>query len=337
MSNNMSEKTIDKKYLIQHYEKILNISGLTKSDIENALNSQSFRNFILQSTSGSSGPNPLIIPRSFEDITDIGIRVFKQVENYFNIPIKKIAMFGGISHQEAARNQIVGNVKINYYQADQLNELINFNPDIISCYPNILREIIAHKSIHLPALKAFKVGGEKLFKSDLINTFQLFPDVLIVEQYGCTELPALATRLFSASTTLSLDFQLVMVPYLLHQRRFSFLIPNQNGWHPIIAKDNFDKLLFKIPYFYDSGDEGFWESGKLLAVKRRVDKSHRYDYIIDKLLGCGCTNIQIDESQHKIYYSGKNQMEVEMIENKEFKLVKSSLKRLKSNKLPLVI
>lgn len=337
MSKNMPEKIIDKKYLIDNYDELLQISGLTKSNIENALESQNVRNYVLQSTSGSSGSKPLIIPRSFEDITDIGMRVFKQVDKYYKTSTRRIAMFGGISHEEAARHRIVEGIKINSYRTHQLNELIDFNPEIISCYPSILREIIANYSVKIPALKAIKVGGEKLFNNDLIKTFQRFPNILIIEQYGSTELPALATRLFLASTVLSSDFQLERVPYSLHQTRFTFLTPEQDGWYPIIAKDNFNKLLFKIPYFYDSGDDGFWESRKLMVVKRRMDKSQKYYSLIEKLLACGCTNVQINEAEKTIYYSGQISSEIESFQDNEFKRFKSTPKRLKSNKLPLVI
>jgi len=53
------------------------------------------------------------------------------------------------------------------FSLNQLTELQAFDPEVISCYPNIARELYRNSELSFPSLKAFKLGGEAVLEVDL--------------------------------------------------------------------------------------------------------------------------------------------------------------------------
>lgn len=87
-----------KKDLKEKYHDILKKGGLT---IEQ-LNAASTKNIIFQSSSGVTG-EPFLLPRTKQDIEDIVHRCFFNFyqKEYGKTP-SRIALFGGVSHTQAA-------------------------------------------------------------------------------------------------------------------------------------------------------------------------------------------------------------------------------------------
>ena len=75
---------VDKQYLINNYQYILERGKLDAKTIENLLNNRELNNpaIVIQSTSGSYD-KPLLIPRSRADIDNIALRIMAVFKNKF--------------------------------------------------------------------------------------------------------------------------------------------------------------------------------------------------------------------------------------------------------------
>lgn len=328
-------KILNREQLIDEYKTILTKGNLVKDGIDFKIENTD-KTIITQSTSGSRN-EPLTIPRSYNDVADIIYRFLSYYEIHFGCLPKKIAMLGGISHMKLTSSIQIKDTVIRFFNVDEIPEIVNWKPEIITCYPSILRELIARFSKNLKFIKAIKVGGEKLFPSDCEKIFEIAPHVLIIEQYGSTELPALALRAITQSN-FQFDGFHITVPFELQEKRFSYLDIHQEGWHPFIAKDNFPELLFKIDTYYDTGDEALWVNSKPTDFRRRNDKENDYWLSINHLLKAGFTNLQLDLDKLIIIsednvFVGKEYR----INDTNFLVRYGKPKRiLSSNKLPLV-
>jgi len=329
-------KILNRKLLQDEYNSILSESGLKKLgtgfkglDLEKTL--------VVQSTSGSQG-HPLLIPRLIDDVTDIALRVLKHYKSHFDEYPTKIGMIGGISHVEAATSLNVGRINIRHFDQDSFEDLLNWQPEVITCYPSVLRELIFLYGSNLKFVKAVKVGGEKLFPSDCERIFRISPGALVIEQYGSTELPALAIRSFSQASFKYEGIQ-IQKAFTLQKERFTFLEIPDSGWKPIIAKDNFSNLAFKLREYYDIGDEGYWKSGDLYDVRRATEPEFMYWETIERFLKMGFINAQISLSNSQITVHGDIQCNSELdIEGKIFSVKRGQVVRLtNSKKVPLVI
>lgn len=321
-------KIADKNYITENYRMILESGPMSHEDIQTFLRGEGLSDeIVVQSTSGSTG-EPLRIPRTRADVGDIARRVVAvYVKHYGSMP-DRIALFGGISHMEAAVKLKSGGLQMRSFEPGELRELVEFNPDVISCYPSVARELISTMD-SLPALKAIKLGGEPIFQSDINRLLARNKNLIVIEQYGSTEMPAVALRLFTAESR--------QAPYILQTERFSFL-PFKEGWSDIVVRDNFPDLLFSIGRFYDMGDEMRIEKGQGVEVRRRGDTNYHLRPIFEKLFESGCVNAQIDMEKNAVIYSGKTNLAEIEIEGKKIPLKEGAPIRLRpSNKMPLLI
>ncbi|MCP4474251.1 MAG: long-chain fatty acid--CoA ligase [Gammaproteobacteria bacterium] len=172
--------------VINQYQTCLQQGILTSNEIQNFLNGKQRHDLIIQQSSGSSSL-PLNIPRTTADINDIAMRVLTPYIKHYGIEPVRIALLGGISHSESAIKLQLKNSIIRYFTLDEYKLLDQFQPELISCYPSVMRELLSNPNLCLNAVKAFKVGGETLFPSDIKKIFSRWPNFLIIEQYGLTE------------------------------------------------------------------------------------------------------------------------------------------------------
>ncbi|RHX81452.1 hypothetical protein [Leptospira yasudae] len=323
---------VGKDYIKQEYLNILQSGKLTESEIESFLQRKPIgEDVIIQASSGSTS-EPLLIPRSKADVADIAKRVIRPYVEFYQSYPERIALFGGISHTEAAVKLQMGAISMRSFQLDEVDQLDGFDPHVISCYPSVVRELIDDSSVSLSNLKAIKLGGERIYLSDIKKIFQRFPGIFLIEQYGSTEMPAVALRTFTSAEDESV--------YVLQKERFSFQIPlESDGWHPLIVQDNFPDLLFPIGKFYDMGDDVFCKSGKILDVRRRGDRSFDFRDEVEQLLNLGLTNVQISTEQARVFYSGDSaNIGSYSIKGKTYSLLKQKLNRIHpSNKLPVLV
>lgn len=329
-------KIINRTQLENEFQTLLDLSGIVKMG-QNFKKDKLLHPIITQSSSGSRN-FPLLIPRSYNDILDIISRFLSHYQTYFNQSPKKVAMLGGISHMNATSSLQIDNLELRFVELSNLSEILTWKPEIISCYPSVLRSLILKFEKKLSFLKAIKVGGEKLFPADCENIFHLYPDLLIIEQYGSTELPALAFRSITKSNFTSWNFH-INLPFELQKKRFSYFKEYAHGWHPFIAKDNFHDLLLKIDAFYDTGDEALWENGLPIDFRRKSDSENDYGLTFNNLLRL-FISFQLNLNENVIYTDNQQiSCNSYQIHNSEYSVVhRHELVRIRSsNKLPLLL
>lgn len=276
---------------------------------------------VIQSSSGSSGV-PLLIPRSRNDILNIATRVWAPFVKKYQRPPARIALFGGISHSQAAMKLNLHEIKLQSFELHEIQQLIDFDPEVVSCYPSVLRELLTDCMDQLKSVKAIKLGGEYIFPADLEKVFRMLPDVIIIEQLGSTEMPALALRVFEKPGSLP--------AYELQKSRFSFHGLNDDGWQALIVRDDFEDRLFPIDAFYDTGDEVLLKDSKVIDIRRKNDPAFGWREQMNVLYGQGCVLLQINLQNKTILYTGN----LDLPEKMEFKGQDFHMKKQKPARIP---
>ncbi len=320
-------QVLSKEDLQNRYDQILEKSGLTREEVQSPSD-----DIVVQSSSGVTG-EPFLIPRSKEDVLDILERCFftHYRRKYRTLP-QRVAMFGGISHAQAALKLKIHGIDIRSFSLEEVDLLDTFEPDMLSAYPSIFRELIEEPNTRLSQLKAVKLGGERIFSADLEKIHKRFPGIPVLEQLGSTEMPGIATKCHENGV--------LSTSYILEKERFSFLFEDQDGWQDLIVRDHFPNQLFPIDEFYFIGDEALVVDSKILGVRRKGDVAFHYYPYIEELLRMGCTNVQWDLANKVLFYSGRIELQNRFsTDTMEFVTVKKTqLERIHpSNKLPLVI
>ncbi|MGH9805679.1 MAG: hypothetical protein ACRD9W_00175 [Terriglobia bacterium] len=285
---------------------------------------------LLQTSSGSTGA-PLIVPRLLADVADVFVRASRYFVRRHGHPPKRIAMLGGISHFGAAQHLSFNKVELVAFKAEEKDALRDFSPDVISCYPSILRELLHDKTLHLPDLKAIKLGGEKVFPSDVKKAAVKFAGVQLIEQYGSTEMPAVAFREHGQ--------QELRQGFEFETQRFRIAELGSDGWHELLVQDLWQPLLVRAEGYYRTGDEVLVHDGRVIDIRRIGDKSNAYFGAAEKLLAAGCVNVQFDLDADSLMYVGDAELPERVTANSRwFKTVNvEKIERLDgSNKLPLV-
>lgn len=318
---------LTKADLVARYSALVAGSTLTTRQKELVLAGEGSPEYILQVSSGTSGI-PLRIPRSHDDVGDIARRVAFPFVQAYGRPPSRIALIGGISHAEAALKLDLERMKVRSFAAEMLEEIRAFDPDVISTYPSILREILPQ--VLGESLLCVKLGGERIFMTDLERVFARKPDLLVIEQLGSTEMPAVALRAITSADRLP--------PYALQTTRFDFRMPASNGWHPLIVEDKYPNLLLPFGDFYDTGDELRWEGDNAYEVRRRNDPANELTDDFETLFRLGCETLQLDLTRRRLLYTGALHLPSHVvIGGREFESVVARPERiLPSNKAPLV-
>jgi len=286
---------------------------------------------ILLQTSGGSAGAPVIVPRLLPDVADVFVRASRYFVRRHGQPPKRIAMLGGISHFGAAQRLSFRNVELVAFEADAKAALREFNPDVISCYPSILRELLHDKTLELPELKAIKLGGERVFASDVKKAAARFAGVQLIEQYGSTEMPAVAFR-EHAPQEMRREFE-------FETQRFRIAELGPDGWHELLVQDLWEALLVRADGYYRTGDEVLVRDGRAVDIRRIGDRSNAYFDAAEALLAAGCVNVQFDLEAGRVIHVGDAELPERVNANSRwFETVKvDMIGRLDgSNKLPLV-
>ncbi len=321
---------LTKNSLFERYEEFLRNGGCSEKMIANILNqSTSKDDCFLQASSGRRG-NVIYIPRDKSDILDILKRVMKPFVNYYQTTPKRVALIGGISHNSINQNQFF-DIQFQSFNLDEINQLIQFEPDVIACYPSILRDLLFHHELNLQAIKAFKLGGEPLYPADLIKINEYCPQAITIEQFGSTEMPASAIRWFYPKQT--------KANYQLQDDRFDYKIDiTKSGWQKYILRDKFEQLMFNMRDYYDTGDDLNIENNQVIEFKCRQDPLYKFREEINDLYLQGCINLQFDLHNKMLFYQAPKSLPAYItIDNLDYQTIKSCLQRLpNSNKLALI-
>lgn len=330
----MTNLIINRDYIEQNYLDILK-NGLSDKQLQYYIKNSKFDDsVIVQESSGSSKGKPLLIPRSSVDIQNIYMRTLRAYLSHYKSPPKRIAMVGGVSHFQVAKNFEIQGTQFCSFDISDEEKLMAYSPDVLSCYPSIAREIVHHPKWIFPDLKCFKLGGETLLQIDLENINKKFPNIIVVEQLGSTEMPGMGFGVYT-------DFKLNgIVPEL---DRYSFRLTDSDDWQDLSVKDNFKNLLFPIGEFYNQGDEVIFNENRIKAIRRKDHPQNKYLDMITHLFKEGFEQIQIDLKESNIYFEifSKNKASLPKnisFENQNFSIIPRKCERLKhSNKLPFII
>lgn len=323
-------RVVGKDYLQSFLPAILERGALSADLIESLLFHETLheRGIIVQASSGSTG-QPLLIPRAESDIADIVRRVCTPILERFGRMPERIALVGGISHVQAATKLKSNVAALASFGPDQLQALASYDPVLLSCYPSIMRELLVRVG-QLPSLRAIKLGGERVFSADLRKIFKRFGDILVIEQYGSTEMPAVALRVHRPSGS---------SPYILQRERFSFLLNDGDGWQPLVVRDNFPAQLFPIGEFYDMGDDIRISDGQVVEVRRRGDPAADFYPDFERMLGSlGVVNVQVERSTLRVRVDGTLDPGTAKLGDDALTLADQPPRRIApSNKMPLLV
>ena len=234
-------------------------------------------------------------------------------------------MLGGISHLSAASTLSISRVQLaSFDRDDMVSGLEAFRPEIISCYPNILRELMKRGSLERLPLLAIKLGGEPVLQCDLDLIFGCWPDLLVVEQFGSTEMPATLLRLHLRGSN---------DPFALQGARYDYHFTEQEGWQPLLVRDRHPLSPLALDDFYDTGDEVYLYSGEIRDVRRRGCPSYPYRALASTLLPI-CVNMQIELENARIWHSGGRLPSLVDFQGKQFQTQCGALSYV-GGKLPL--
>lgn len=324
------DEVVTKADLRARYDQILT-RGLSAAQLSHFRTHGAFGpDVVVQSTSGSTG-EPLLIPRGRADIADIYAKVLRAYQHVYATAPARVALLGGISHSQAALKFAVGATTFQSFELHETEALVRYDPDFLSCYPSIVRVLLRADAPTFAKLKAVKLGGERVFPSDLRRIAARYPNTVTIEQFGSTELPALAMGVHVGGTPSGL---------VLQTDRFSFrLLHASSTWQPLVARDDFPHLLFPVRAFYDSGDEVRIEGGRIVDSRRRGDRANAYLADLDRLLALGCDNVQLVESARILHYDGDVALAPQVtLGSRTFATERGGLVRIpRSNKMPLVV
>ncbi len=330
-------KVLCRQDLLEQYDRILE-RGLTQARLAAYRATGNFgHDVIVQNSSGSGGHGLLRLPRTSSDIANIFQRTLVPYFKALNSTPSRIAMLGGASHTEAALKMDLGGIQFRSFSLAELPEVESFDPEVISCYPNIARELYRRARLRFPSLKAFKLGGETVLPIDIELLTERFGPVAIFEQAGSTEMPALAIGLRERGKPRQLELQM---------GRFAFQ-PAPEGaagkWRPLIARDDFSQLLFPVREYYDTGDLALYDHTHLFDLRRSGSEEHCYFGVQEELLRAGGTNVQISLEKRAVFVSdsgqsGKTFPEDVLVDGMRFRVAVAELERLPgSNKMRLLL
>ncbi|MEO1844857.1 MAG: hypothetical protein ABGZ37_11340 [Akkermansiaceae bacterium] len=285
--------------------------------------------------SGGTTADPLLWPRSQSDLEDI----YERVARYYRAltgcnSVQRVALVGGVSHARVALNWRREEVEVRSFESGQVDELCAYDPDLLSCYPSIARELFPCPSeLLLPSLRVLKLGGERLFVADVKRLHEGLQDVRIIEQFGSTELPALAFRCHRKGIFTTI--------YRLETERFDFSLNlAQDGWQALTAFDKFSDLALPLEGRYDTGDEALVKNGSVIDLRRVDDPSEPFWNLAEELLSKGVENLQVQPREALVSYSSRIELPPSMDwEGTTYRMERcEKLSRAEdSNKLPLVL
>jgi len=324
---------LNKRRLVGQYREILERGCLSKADQERVLAGLDVPGVITQQSGGSSGAPPLRIPRTTQEMLWLGGHLIQHHAKVHGKPPERAAFLGGISHLEAGqRVEREGPPELRNFSGSEFTELDRFDPDLLSMYPSFAREIADDRSLELRSLRSIKLGGEPILSTDLAKLFVRFPSLVVIEQLGSTEMPALAFRRYAPGYDSG---------YVLTTERYEFRFADTPDWQPLVVRDTFPNRAFPIDDWFQMDDEVQVRAGQLVALRRADDPAYRYIPSLDTMLAGGCTQVQLLTREEVLLYqapAGRGLPDVVRIEGQRFSTRRERCYRLlDSNKLPLVL
>jgi hypothetical protein len=276
---------MNKQALLERYREILERGRMTPDQRKRFEAGHQVPGIVVQQSGGSGGGKPLRIPRTRREIVWLGHQLLEHHARVHGAAPTRVAFLGGISHLEATqRIELESGVEIRNFEDGEFKALDAFAPEMVSTYPSYARELVADRSLELGSLKTLKLGGESILPSDLQKIFARFARIVVLEQYGSTEMPALAWRVYRSASDSGYQF---------NAERYDMRDQKTVDWQPLIVRDSFPDRAFPIDEWFEMDDEVRVQGGVIQEVRRRGDLAWPLRFDLDTLLRQGCVQVQI--------------------------------------------
>lgn len=327
---------IDKTALRELHDVILAAGCLEPAQQARIKVGEAVPGIVIQQSGGSSGGAPLRLPKGPAETAWLIDRLCQHHAQVFGAAPRRVAFVGGVTHLQAGRVEglFPGSVTRSFRLRDW-DELVEFQPEFLSCYPSIARDLVLRTAASLRCVRTLKLGGESVLPADRARLLGRLPGILLLEQFGSTEMPGLAFR----ATTEGEDSG-----YLLSRDRFAFLFePPGDGWRELVVRDDFPTRAFPIPGWYRTGDEALLAGGRVLALRRQDDPAAPFVDALDALVRRGSTQVQVDLRERALRYEAEVGVDVRLagevsLGGVTLTVERGPIHRLKdSNKAPLVL
>jgi hypothetical protein len=326
------ESKMNKQALLEQYRQILARGCMSPDQRESFEAGSRVPGIVVQHSGGSGGAKPLRIPRTRAEIGWLGDQLIAHHARAHGAPPARAAFLGGVSHLEATeRVEHRDGLEIRNFEDGEFQALDRFAPDLLSTYPSYARELAADRSLQLGSLKTLKLGGERILPSDLLKIFGRFAGITVLEQYGSTEMPAVAWRVYTRTSDSG---------YQLNTGRYRLCLAETPDWQPLIVRDVFPGRAFPIEEWFEMDDEVRLHGGAIQEVRRRGDLAWPLRFDLDTLLGIGCVQVQVLLHERIARVDPRSDWVPSQIElaGKRYQVRREWPLRLRdSNKLPLVV
>ncbi len=164
-----------KRDLRESYESILARGCLAEAERRAFLAGETVPGVFVTQTSGSSGEPPLRIPRSRSETEWHASRLLGLFAEHVGRAPERVVLMGGISHADAGQRVKLRGTEVSYVADDDRASLAEIDPDLLSAYPSVVRELVADRTIPFRSLRSLKLGGEPILPSDVEKIFARFP------------------------------------------------------------------------------------------------------------------------------------------------------------------
>ncbi|MBX3465514.1 MAG: hypothetical protein KF878_01280 [Planctomycetes bacterium] len=325
----------DKTTLRARYDAILAAGCLDPAQQARVRAGEAPPGVVLQQSGGSSGEAPLRLPKARAETAWLIDRLAGHHRRVFGEAPRRVAFVGGVTHLQAGRVEglFPGGVTRSF-RLREWDALVAFQPDLLSCYPSAARDLVVRDAAALGCVRTLKLGGETVLPADRARLLERLPGVLLLEQFGSTEMPCLALR----ATTRDED-----TGYVLSRDRYAFSFePPGEGWREVVVRDDLPARAFPIPGWYRTGDEALLDpGGRVLALRRRGDPAAPFLDALDALVRAGCTQVQVDLRDRTLRLEAGPEVRLErevVLGGVTLAVERGPVYRLKdSNKAPLVL
>lgn len=329
---------MDKAALRERHDAILAAGCLEPAQQARLRAGEAAPGVVIQHSSGSSGGAPLRLPKGPAETAWLVDRLIQHHRRVFGAGPRRVAFVGGVTHLQAGRVQgLFPGGRTRSFRLRDWDALVEFQPDLLSCYPSVARDLVLRSAASLRCVRTLKLGGETVLAADRARLLERLPGVLLLEQFGSTEMPGLAFRALTRDEDSG---------YLLSHDRYAFRFepataPGGDGWRELVVRDDFPTRAFPIPGWYRTEDEALLAAQRVLALRRRDDPAAPYLDALDALVRRGVTQVQVDLRARTLRYEAEPGVQLArevVLDGVTLVVERGPIGRLKdSNKAPLVL
>ncbi len=301
---------LDKAALRERHDAILAAGCLAPAQRARLAAGEEVPGVVIQQSGGSGGGPPLRLPKGPEETRWLIDRLRAHHRRAWGAEPRRVAFVGGVTHLQAGRVQgLFPGGQTRSFRLREWDELLEFQPDLLSCYPSVARDLVVRSAASLGCVRTLKLGGEAVLPADRARLLGRLPGVLLLEQFGSTEMPGLAFRAVTGRPDAADD-----PSYLLSRDRYAFrFLPassSAGAWRELVVRDDLPARAFPIPGWYRTGDEARLVDGRVVGLRRKDDPAAPFVEALDALVRRGLTQVQVDLRARTLHYEAEPGVEL---------------------------